>query len=350
MGEAHITRSGREGDFTSSMSATGISPVPTSPSRLDLVRMEFEKRVYILPSNICGWVAEVKSRALTCADESASCINIGSYRGCCNGPTTDCAAYFITQCLPAASLEGNFLAESCTSDMLCGTEEEALECGTLLLSLSTDNYSKTYTAFRCFEHWFPREDPMQENPGTTGIALSPNPDSTTSSRTPTSRTPPSRTGSPSSSQISPSSSSAAFSSGPAENSTATPTAAATSKANPAGAIAGGVVGGLAVIALCILGGGDNNSTHYTPQSPPYMTAEHDINRQSYLQAGYPHMGEHMSFLPPEMPGEVPRPKTEPTPDIEGAGTPVPVQTYAASAVQDIHEDHVGDGRERVAHA
>ncbi|KAB5585260.1 hypothetical protein GE09DRAFT_1233559 [Coniochaeta sp. 2T2.1] len=219
------------------MSATGISPVPTTPTRLDLVRMELEKRVYIIPSKICGWLAEAKSRALTCADESASCINIGSYRGCCNGPTTDCAAYFITQCLPAASLEGNFMAESC-------------------------------------------------------IALSPNPDSTTSPR-PTPITTSLRTGSASSSQMSPPSSSGAFPSGAVENSTSPPTTAATSKANPAGAIAGAVVGGLAVIALCILGifyimhrqkdgppppstvtGGDNNFMHYAPaatQSPPPVT-------------------------------------------------------------------------------
>ena len=89
---------------------------------------------------------------------------------------------------------------------------------------------------------------------------------------------------------------------------------------------------------------------YVPQSPPYMTGNHDYNRHSYSQYGYPQINERMSFLPPEMPGEVPRPKTDPTSDIEGAGTPVPVQTYTEPPVDEIRHDYAGMGRDRVVSA
>lgn len=45
-------------------SANGISPVPTSPSHSELVEMELLKRVYILPSNNCGWYADYSGKSL----------------------------------------------------------------------------------------------------------------------------------------------------------------------------------------------------------------------------------------------------------------------------------------------
>jgi hypothetical protein len=42
-------------------SANGISPVPTSPSRAEIVEMEL-LRVYIMPSDVCGWAVGVSCK------------------------------------------------------------------------------------------------------------------------------------------------------------------------------------------------------------------------------------------------------------------------------------------------
>jgi hypothetical protein len=39
-------------------SANGRSPVPTTPSSAEIVEMELLRRVYILPSDVCGWFVD----------------------------------------------------------------------------------------------------------------------------------------------------------------------------------------------------------------------------------------------------------------------------------------------------
>lgn len=43
-------------------SASGVSPVPTSPSKSELAEMELLRRVYVMPSNYCGWYPDQTSR------------------------------------------------------------------------------------------------------------------------------------------------------------------------------------------------------------------------------------------------------------------------------------------------
>lgn len=61
MGEAKIgTMPGAPAPQTDPKSVNGVSPVPTSPSRSELVEMELLKRDYVMPSNYCGWYSICK--------------------------------------------------------------------------------------------------------------------------------------------------------------------------------------------------------------------------------------------------------------------------------------------------
>lgn len=116
-------------------SSNGVSPVPTS--RPELAEMELFKRDYTLPSDFCGWYADYKcmfSRLLvllsgsdhllttftaasyTCGMVKASCINVGNYRGCCNGPSLSCASTFYSACIPSKALTSS---QSCGKGTIC---------------------------------------------------------------------------------------------------------------------------------------------------------------------------------------------------------------------------------------
>ncbi|OIW25750.1 hypothetical protein CONLIGDRAFT_503568 [Coniochaeta ligniaria NRRL 30616] len=104
-------------------SANGISPVPTSLSKSDLAEMELFRRYdYVLPSSICGWhwyTDMAISFACYESTATAACINIGNYRGCCYGATTDCASAFMTSCIPFGSITVSGSTEQCGSLRTC---------------------------------------------------------------------------------------------------------------------------------------------------------------------------------------------------------------------------------------
>jgi hypothetical protein len=115
--------------------STGLSPVITS--RPELAGMELFRRADTpMGSGTCGWFAEYTGNNLnsacpshsglllltpsadvyTCDQISASCINLGSIRGCCLGPSLSCALTFWTTCLPYSAIPRGFI---CTGRTTC---------------------------------------------------------------------------------------------------------------------------------------------------------------------------------------------------------------------------------------
>ncbi|KAK3933794.1 hypothetical protein QBC46DRAFT_401239 [Diplogelasinospora grovesii] len=218
------------------LARTGMSPRPTSRPEFGMVdTLELLRRQdsYALPTDYCGWEKDYKSHSITCNQIGASCINVGTLRGCCSGSTTACVSTFYSVCVPYLSYTG-----ACGPGSTCCSSAQNPECATGLFTSRADP-SATFT-------WYDCEPPNQ---GGTYILQDYPPFLTTDASTLPSASP---STSPSSTSTSTSPTTTPSTTTPVPGPTSS-TASPEPTPAPIGAIVGGVVGGVAVIAFAALG-------------------------------------------------------------------------------------------------